>query len=126
MQPGPLHLTVWTGQAFRQLVTWKTPVDPDADPVVYEPVDLTGYDAQATFHVAGQTIPLLHSVPTADLAITFPDDGQIELYVSSDYLADLKIGHGHWGLRMIPPGSADDVLLLTGEATIRRGVPADD
>lgn len=123
MQPGVVHLVVWKGQAFRQTVTWKVPVDPEADPVVYEPVDLTGFTAEATMHVAGQTVAF--SLTGPDPVITFPDDGQIELYVSSDYLADLKTGHGHWGLRMIP-ASGDDVLLLTGEVTIKRGVPADD
>jgi hypothetical protein len=43
LDPRTIH--VRQGAAWRGIFTWTQPVDPEADPVVYEPIDATGYSA---------------------------------------------------------------------------------
>lgn len=123
MQPAICHLTIYQAGHFNRTFTWKAPVDPDADPLVYEPVDLTGYTAVAKIHVNGETLAFdsAGGVGIVTLLNLGGVDGTIELVAGDEDLALLRAGHGLWSLEVTPPAGEPDVLLY-GEVTLVKAI----
>lgn len=69
----PRTIHVRQGTAWRGIFAWTQPVDPEADPVVYEPADMTGYTARFRW--------LTKAGGTALLTVTSPDtdEGGIDI-----------------------------------------------
>lgn len=123
----PRTIHVRQGVTWRGVFTWTQPVDPTADPVVYEPVPTAGYNAVFTWLAKpGGTVLLTVTSPDSDVGGVDIDaaNGVWTVHLNGEQTA-LLTKDGAYELNAVSDTDPNDVtlisagwanLILTGEA----------
>lgn len=110
--PADYSLTLVIGATFEQPFTWRT----GPTRAELEPVDLTGWTAEASFHVRNAEPVTIDSGDGIDLG---GDAGTITLTMTDEQTAELRHGEGRWALALTSPSGRRDVLVAGDLAVVK-------